>query len=655
MDADCIRFKTMKNRMIKQLISAVLCLALLFGVLPRFTASVYSEELDGPRIADFSILDNVIYSTYPDPLSWNLESIVKSIEVCQYYEPDVIQAGHSINTFYGEILIRVESDLFDPTSGEKVVLQDWMEIRGNTWTSSFTETPDSHTADSTSLYLKRCSDGTYRFQNDGTNLWVAFGSRMYSYRVIIIPDGETNNHKPSFNSDITNAYMEDTVTAGHEWSLNLKEIYEDSDADHLSFYVKSGDSDFTETGSVFKFTPEEANQTYSFDFKAKDMDFESDDIFHVTLTTTSNQTPVIVAEHNPGEYSCIVNRAWSLNLNDVFMDPDGDVLTYKVSVDGSPLSDTNGQYSYTPIDTGTVNFVFYAYDGINTSDAYQVMLTITEPGGPQIPDTWPRLERAYVADEGLTIDSTDGTDHVTIVSVDYKVYDQLIDNGDTVYGVHTLISSEINIHVDKALDPQKSYVLDYGKIEADTDYSEDWEDQGETPNGTFAAGEKSLVNMYAADFDYTIGIGWQLNIVEPEGPADITVVLPSENYPVEYTVSGNVITVTNNEPCKVGYIGDDGKYVVVNAVPVDGMQNTYSFTVDDPAVTEVMLAVKGDSNANGRFDGGDITKAKAVSLGKTTLSPGALFAADANGNGVFDGGDITRMKAVSLGKTSFEW
>ena len=72
-------------------------------------------------------------------------------------------------------------------------------------------------------------------------------------------------------------------------------------------------------------------------------------------------------------------------------------------------------------------------------------------------------------------------------------------------------------------------------------------------------------------------------------------------------------------------------------------------------MTEIFLVVKGDANGNGGFDGGDITRAKAASLGKVALSDARLFAADANGNGSFDGGDITRMKAVSLGKKSFDW
>lgn len=153
------------------------------------------------------------------------------------------------------------------------------------------------------------------------------------------------------------------------------------------------------------------------------------------------------------------------------------------------------------------------------------------------------------------------------------------------------------------------------------------------------------------DMDGTISI----NIVEDFDNIRVLVgssdLIQNENY----TVNGNVITVTYGVPCKVGYLSNNGKYIAIDAFPLEDQENTYIFTVDNPDVTEVMLVVKGDANGNGKFDGGDITKAKAASLGKVSLGDVRLFAADANGNGYFDGGDITRMKAVSLGKKSFDW
>ena len=63
---------------------------------------------------------------------------------------------------------------------------------------------------------------------------------------------------------------------------------------------------------------------------------------------------------------------------------------------------------------------------------------------------------------------------------------------------------------------------------------------------------------------------------------------------IDYSVSGQVVTVNHKIACKVGYLVD-GAYVAIAAV-ANG-NGTYSFTA--PAgVTEVLLVVKGDANGD---------------------------------------------------------
>ena len=139
---------------------------------------------------------------------------------------------------------------------------------------------------------------------------------------------------------------------------------------------------------------------------------------------------------------------------------------------------------------------------------------------------------------------------------------------------------------------------------------------------------------------------------------DVTVTLP-ENYPLEegtnFTVDGNVVTVTYDVPCKVGYLDEEGRYVAIEAVPVEGQDNTYTFTAPE-GVTDVVLVIKGDANLNGEFTNNDITLAKATSLGRDVgLTDLGKFAADLSGDGELSNYDITLMKAASLRKIDFEW
>lgn len=120
---------------------------------------------------------------------------------------------------------------------------------------------------------------------------------------------------------------------------------------------------------------------------------------------------------------------------------------------------------------------------------------------------------------------------------------------------------------------------------------------------------------------------------------------------INYTVDGNVVTVTHTVACKVGYL-DGTAYKAITAV-ANG-DGTYSFTA--PAgVTEVLLVVKGDVNGNGVIDNPDVTQAKATYLKRRTLSAQAAFAADVTGDGALANPDVTQIKAVYLQRKSLTW
>ncbi|MBR6595707.1 MAG: hypothetical protein IKK72_03925, partial [Oscillospiraceae bacterium] len=122
---------------------------------------------------------------------------------------------------------------------------------------------------------------------------------------------------------------------------------------------------------------------------------------------------------------------------------------------------------------------------------------------------------------------------------------------------------------------------------------------------------------------------------------------------ISYTAIGNVVTVTHEAPCKVGYWDEaDGKYVAITAVPNE--DGSYSFTAPE-GVTEVLVVVKGDTTLNGELMSGDASRLTAYVLGKVTLSPEEIFAADATGDGKILSGDASKIIATILGKTTLEW
>lgn len=114
-----------------------------------------------------------------------------------------------------------------------------------------------------------------------------------------------------------------------------------------------------------------------------------------------------------------------------------------------------------------------------------------------------------------------------------------------------------------------------------------------------------------------------------------------------YTVSGQVVTVTYDKPCKVGYLSG-GKYVAAPAV-VSG--SGYAFTLPD-GITEAILVVKGDVNGDGKIKAGDASLIQKYVVHKITLTNEAFFAADVTGDGKVKAGDATNILKYVVHKAS---
>ena len=172
-------------------------------------------------------------------------------------------------------------------------------------------------------------------------------------------------------------------------------------------------------------------------------------------------------------------------------------------------------------------------------------------------------------------------------------------------------------------------------------------------NGYYYYVNNNTGNVYT-NTDLTINDFWANGLV-PAGtyhfdeqgrmtnaPLKVTQVV--EDGTIPYTVENRVVTVTNTNACRVGYL-EDGKYVPLTD---DG---THKFAAPQN-VNEVLLVLAGDANADGATNIDDITALSAHLLGIDEMeNPAALFAADANGDGKITVSDLARLNAISLGKT----
>ncbi|MBQ7939135.1 MAG: hypothetical protein IJ281_02010 [Clostridia bacterium] len=124
---------------------------------------------------------------------------------------------------------------------------------------------------------------------------------------------------------------------------------------------------------------------------------------------------------------------------------------------------------------------------------------------------------------------------------------------------------------------------------------------------------------------------------------------------IQYTVSGQTVTVTHNTACKVGYLVN-GKYTALPAIKVS--ENCYRFIA--PAdVEEVLLVAVADLDQDGDVDADDMNilsnglKPKAHESYKK-LDVWQQFAADVNGNGKLNAADLLLVARSQTGHEMYK-
>lgn len=93
----------------------------------------------------------------------------------------------------------------------------------------------------------------------------------------------------------------------------------------------------------------------------------------------ANRAPTIRGDA-AAEATLEVGMSYTLDLSKIFVDVNGDELTYQVSVNGAKAAAAAPSYTYTPDAAGTVTLAFTASDGALTSEPYTVTLHVYEVG-----------------------------------------------------------------------------------------------------------------------------------------------------------------------------------------------------------------------------------------------------------------------------------
>ena len=182
-------------------------------------------------------------------------------------------------------------------------------------------------------------------------------------------------------------------------------------------------------------------------------------------------------------------------------------------------------------------------------------------------------------------------------------------------------------------------------------------EEGEFLRVTFQA--KAAGNTAISLYEDSVGAdGYRGDIsggtvtVEAAAVTGVTVTAYSESLASSYSVNGQTVTVTYDKPCKVGYLGSDGKYVAISAV---ASGSSYAFTAPD-GVTEVVLVIKGDVDKNdsvGSSDKSVLARSLLPSTHKFYKELGVVesFALDLDDNGVIGSSDKSLLARSMLPST----
>lgn len=390
-----------------------------------------------------------------------------------------------------------------------------------------------------------------------------------------------------------------------------------------------------------------------------------------TLTTCydlmligSNARPILAVEKAAVTEKVTQDVAWTIDLNGLFSDADGDPLTYKVSVNGAEAAAIEGStYTYTPAD-GIHTLVFTANDGkVGSTDTYTVTLLTRRPNAP----AWPQVLE-YSIEQVQTYSG--GIKYFPVAKTDLVQYDALVtENSNTYVG-------EIVLYVtDADFASRNWYATDKGAatvkitngatttaanaitIRKSSGAFVSSSDVKVTEDGQTYYYYMKVVQAETPAFEPAIGNGTAVGTTENNvttfpagsgtGAPTVTVTAPASGW----AAGENTFTVACDKACVV-LVKSGETYTKLTAA---NSGETHSFTATLAEGDEIIVRLKGDVNGDGVVNNTDTIQARAASLGKATLTEINAACAKVVGGTAVTNTDVIQIGAVALGKAAFQW
>ena len=348
-----------------------------------------------------------------------------------------------------------------------------------------------------------------------------------------------------------------------------------------------------------------------------------------TLTTCydlmligSNARPILAVENAAVTEKVTQDVAWTIDLNGLFSDADGDPLTYKVSVNGAEAVAFEGStYTYTPAD-GIHTLVFTANDGkVGSTDTYTVTLLTRRPNAP----AWPQILEFSL--ENLRTYSG-GTVYFPVAKTELVQYDALVTENSKAY------AGEIVLHVIDADFASRSWYAtdkDAATVKITNGATTTaanaitMRTPSLTTNVTVTEDGQSyyyymkVVQAEIPAFEPGIGNGTNTGTTENNvttfpagsgsGAPTVTVTAPASGW----AAGENTFTVACDKACVV-LVKSGDTYTKLTASDADG---AHSFTATLAEGDEIIVRLKGDVNGDGIVNALDATLVSRACLSTT--------------------------------------
>lgn len=384
-----------------------------------------------------------------------------------------------------------------------------------------------------------------------------------------------------------------------------------------------------------------------------------------------NARPILAASTASVREKITLGDTWTLNLDGLFSDVDGDPLTYKVSVNGAEAVTIEGStYTLTPED-GVYTLVFTANDTkADSKDTYTVTLVTKNPGAPD----WPQILEYNLTQELEVTAGSNSTRYpegtIPAVKVELVQYSELVVDGAKTY------AGEILVYVaeDITAAGRRSYQIIKGSVEgkASNDATANLtssitmrKTKSYVNNTTLNVKEDGKTYYYYVKlaqaeipaFAPVIGNGTAAGTTENNvttfpagsgsGAPTVTVTAPASGW----AAGENTFTVACDKACVV-LVKSGETYTKLTASDADG---AHSFTATLAEGDEIIVRLKGDVNGDGVINNTDDIQTFAASLGKLTLTGANLCCATVSGSSSVTNTDSIQIAAAALGKLVFKW